>query len=91
MVNASLKLDEGLYGRIGRLADLRKRSAHSLMLEAVTEYVECAEIREAYLQEARESYQHYEDTGLHLAQEEMLSWLKKVASGERPPIPKCHR
>jgi predicted transcriptional regulator len=44
-VATSVKLDDDLKGRIQRLADMRHRSAHWIMREAIRDYAQ----REAYV------------------------------------------
>lgn len=90
MATASLKLDENIFDRLGKLAETNKRTKHSLMVEAVESYIEKAEAREAYIQEARASHEHYVETGLHLTNEEVMEWLQKIASGKQAEFPKSH-
>jgi predicted transcriptional regulator len=86
----SIKLDDELKNRVQRLADLRQRSPHWLMREAIAQYVEREEKRESFRQEALASWQHYQETGLHLTFEEADSWLAKLEAGEETELPKCH-
>lgn len=48
----SIKLDDELKSRIQQLAENRRRSAHWIMREAITQYVEREEQLENYRQEA---------------------------------------
>jgi len=52
----SVKLDDDLKSRIQHLADLRHRSAHWIMREAIRDYVEREEARESFKQEALASW-----------------------------------
>jgi len=47
----AIKIDEDTRNRIKRLADARQRSSHWLMLEAIRQYVEREEKREAFRQD----------------------------------------
>jgi predicted transcriptional regulator len=47
----SIKIDDELKGRVQRLADLRRRSAHWIMREAIAQYVAREEARESFRQE----------------------------------------
>ncbi|WP_441007093.1 CopG family ribbon-helix-helix protein [Klebsiella pneumoniae] len=49
----SIRLDEELKDRLKTLADDRHRSAHALMLEAITEYIDREEKRSQYLRTDR--------------------------------------
>ena len=44
----AIKIDDAMKGRVKRLADARHRTAHWLMREAITQYVEREEKREAF-------------------------------------------
>ena len=46
----SIKIDDGLKARVQHLADLRRRSAHWIMREAIAQYVACEEARESFKQ-----------------------------------------
>lgn len=66
----SIKIDDELKTRIQHLASLRQRSAHWIMREAITQYVEREEACESFKQEALASWASYQETGLHLTGQE---------------------
>jgi len=86
----SLKLEEGLKGRIQNLAGLRRRSAHWIMREAIQQYVEREEKHEAFKQDALRAWNAYQATGQHVTQQKADAFLAKLESGEDAEIPKCH-
>ena len=86
----SLKLDDVLKSRVQRLADRRRRSAHWIMREAIQQYVEREEKREALRQAALAAWEDYQTTGLHLSADEADAWLAKLEAGEDVPAPECH-
>jgi len=86
----SVKLDEELKGRIQHLADLRHRSAHWIMCEAIRDYVGREEARESFKQEALASWTAYQETGQHLTGKEVQDWLESWGSEKETKIPKCH-
>ncbi|SQC86728.1 Ribbon-helix-helix protein, copG family [Klebsiella pneumoniae] len=59
----SIRLDEELKDRLKTLADDRHRSAHALMLEAITEYIDREEKRSQYLRDGQAAWQHYQGNG----------------------------
>ena len=73
-----------------RLADARQRSSHWLMREAITQYVEREEKREAFRQEALEAWEAYRATGRHLTSEEADAWLAGLEQGQDVDPPECH-
>lgn len=89
-INASVKVSPELHARIKTLADLRKQSVHSVMLQALESYVKREEMREAWRQEGMEAWEEYQKTGLHLTNSEVIGWIDKIINGEKVPMPKCH-
>jgi predicted transcriptional regulator len=86
----SVKLDDDLKSRIQHLAELRQRSAHWIMRQAICDYVEREEKREAFKQDALHAWEAYQENGLHLTLEEADAWLAKLEAGEDAELPKCH-
>jgi predicted transcriptional regulator len=86
----SVKLDGDLKSRIQRLADMRHRSAHWIMREAIRDYVEREEARESFKQEALASWTAYRETGRHLTGQEVRDWLNTWGSDKETQIPQCH-
>jgi len=86
----SLKIDDTLKGRVQNLASQRRRSPHWIMLEAIQQYVEREEKREAFKQDALRAWEGYQRTGLHLTLEEVDAWLAKLEAGEDAELPECH-
>lgn len=87
---ASIKLSKPLRERVKTLAEARNQSAHAIMLQAIESYVDREEKREALRQEARAAHEHYVQTGLHLTNAEVVSWMDACIAGEKVPMPKCH-
>lgn len=86
----SVKLDADLKSRIQHLAELRHRSAHWIMREAIRDYVEREETRESFKQEALASWQAYQETGQHLTGQEVRHWLSTWGTAHEKEIPECH-
>ncbi|MDX8127459.1 CopG family ribbon-helix-helix protein [Methylomonas sp. OY6] len=86
----SIKLDDGLKTRIQNLANLRSRSPHWIMREAITDYVNREEAKENFKQEALNSWKAYQETGQHLTGQEVGDWLSKWGTDQEAEIPKCH-
>ncbi len=86
----SVKLDEELTSRLKRLAGRRHRSPHSIMREAIREYVEREEARESFKEEALASWTAFQETGRHLSGEELRGWLNTWGSESEKELPDCH-
>ena len=86
----SVKLEDELRKRIKGIADARKRTTHWLMREAIQQYVEREEKREAFRQAALQAWQDYQTTGLHVTGDEADAWLAKLSEGHDVEPPQCH-
>jgi len=86
----SVKLDPDLRTRIDNLAEVRHRSAHWVMREAIGQYVEREEKREAFRQDTFKAWNEFQLTGLHATAEEADEWLDKLADGQDVEPPECH-
>ncbi len=89
-VTTTLKLDEAIKSRVGRLAASRRRSPHWLMREAIREYVEREETREALEASALTAWEEFQATGAHVTADEADDWLARLEAGEEAPPPECH-
>ena len=86
----TLKIDPETKTRIKRLADVRHRSSHWLMLEAIRQYIDREEKREAFRQDGIKAWNEYQATGLHVTMEEADAWLSNLESGLDEAPPECH-
>lgn len=86
----AIKIDEETRERVQRLADARHRTPHWLMREAIRQYVEREEKREALRQDGIKAWNDYQANGLHVTQEEADAWLAKLEAGEDVEPPECH-
>lgn len=86
----SVKIDEGTKARLKRLADARHRTPHWLMREAITQYVDREEKREAFRQDTLKAWEEYRTTGLHVSADEADAWLAQIEQGNEIEPPSCH-
>lgn len=89
-ISTTVKLNKALKERISILSQVKKRSTHSLLLEAIEDFVDKTEKREAFRQEGVKAYEEYMKTGLHLTNNEVMEWLEKLSTGKYEAPPKCH-
>ncbi|NVK43807.1 MAG: ribbon-helix-helix protein, CopG family [Oceanospirillaceae bacterium] len=87
----SIKLDDELKRRLQHLADSRRRSAHWLMREAIEQYVEREEQREAFRRDTLKAWEDFQATGLHATADEVEKWLDSWGADNELPAPKCHK
>lgn len=88
--STTLKVDQGIKERVKRLADARHRTPHRIMLDAISEYVEREEKREAFRQEGIRAWEEYQATGLYVTHDEADIWLAKLEQGQDVEPPTCH-
>ena len=86
----SVKLDPDMRARIEHLAESRRRTTHWMMREAIQQYIEREEKREAFRQEGIRAWNEYQATGLHVTLEEADEWLAKLEAGKNVEPPECH-
>lgn len=86
----AVKLDPDVQDRLKTLAEARDRSPHWMMREAIAQYVEREEKREAFRAAGLKAWEAYEETGLHVTQAEADAWLAGLAAGEDQDPPECH-
>lgn len=84
----SIKLDDQMKHRLQNLAEIRHRSTHWIMREAIREYVNREEARERFKQEALLSWKNFQETGLHLTHKEVCDWLDTWGTDEEKEAPR---
>lgn len=87
----SVKLDDAMKGRVQRLAEARKRTSHWIMREAVAQYVEREEKREALRVQNVRAWEEFQASGLHATAEEVDRWLASWGTDDELPAPECHK
>ncbi len=87
----AIKIDEDTRERVKRLAEARQRSSHWMMLEAIRQYVEREEKREAFRQDGINAWKEYQETGLHVTGDEVIAWLDTWGEENEQAAPVCHK
>ena len=86
----AIKIDEDIKARVKRLAEARHRTAHWLMREAITQYVDREEKRESFRQDTLKAWEDYRATSKHVSAQEADAWLAKLQLGHDIEPPECH-
>jgi len=79
-----------MKAQVKRLAGGRHRTAHWLMREAISQYVEREEKREAFRQHTLNAWEAYRKTGLHVTADQADVWLAELEQGNDIEPPECH-
>lgn len=87
----AIKIDQDTRDRVKRLAEARHRTSHWLMREAISQYVEREEKREAFRQGAINAWNEYQETGLHVTGDEIIAWLDTWGEENEKAAPACHK
>ena len=85
----AIKIDGDIKARVKRLAEARNRTAHWLMREAITQYVDREEKRESFRQDTLKAWEEYRTTGKHVSGDEADAWLAKLELGYDIEPPEC--
>ncbi|KQY36263.1 CopG family ribbon-helix-helix protein [Rhizobium sp. Root483D2] len=88
-VATSVKLENELKVRVQNLATARRRTSHWIMHEAIAQYVEREEKREAFREETLKAWEEFQQTGLQASAEDVEKWLSSWGSENELPAPKC--
>lgn len=92
MVTAtSIKLDDALKGRVKHLAETRRRSPHWIMREAIAQYVEREEKREALREDTIKAWDEFQATGMHARADDVDAWLASWGTENEMPAPECQK
>jgi len=86
----AIKIDDDTRARLKRLGDARQRTPHWLMREAIAQYVDREEKREAFRQATIQAWEEYRSTGLHLRADDADAWLAQLEQGQDSEPPACH-
>ncbi|MDP3841417.1 MAG: CopG family ribbon-helix-helix protein [Oxalobacteraceae bacterium] len=89
-VPIAVKIDPAMKERMKRLADARHRTTHWVMREAIREYVEREEKRQAFRQDGINAWHEYQETGLHVSGDEVIAWLDTWGEENEKAAPVCH-
>lgn len=85
----AIKIDQDTRDRVKRLAEARHRTSHWVMREAINQYVEREEKREAFRQDAINAWNEYQETGLHVNGDEVIEWLDTWGEENEKAAPVC--
>ncbi len=87
----AIKIDQKTKERYKNLALIKDRSTHWMMREAIKQYVDREEKRESFLRDAVNSWNEYQETGLHATGDEVIKWLNTWGTDDEQDTPECHQ
>lgn len=86
-----VKLDDETRNRLKTLAEARRRSAHWLMKEAISQYLEREEEIEQRNREADAAWEEYRRTGQSMSHDAVSAWLDTWGTDKEGPCPDLER
>ena len=87
----AVKIDQETRDRVKRLADARQRTPHWMMKEAIHQYLDREEKREALRQDTLNAWKDYQATGMHVGADEITAWLETWGDENELSAPECHK
>ena len=75
-----IKLDDETRARLEKLGEVKKRSRHWLMREAIARFLDSEERYEREKAEDQERWERYLDTHIYVPHEEMSARLEELAA-----------
>jgi predicted transcriptional regulator len=87
----SIRLRKDQKTRLSAIAKAQDRTAHSIAAKALSEFIEREEARLSFKNETDAAWQHYQETGLHVTQDELFGWMDSMFTDNQLPVPVCHK
>lgn len=85
----AIKIDDDTKSRLKRLAEARQRTPHWLMREAITQYVEREEKREAFRKDTLHAWEAFRANGQHVTADQADAWMVQLEQGNDVDPPAC--
>lgn len=86
----SVKLDTATRSQLQHIAEIKRRTPHWIMREAILEYVRREERKAVFREETLKAWEEYQSTGLHATAEAVDTWLASWGNDQELPVPQCH-
>lgn len=83
-----VKVDEQLHERLRTMAELKDRSAHWIIKQAIEQYLVQEEALARDRREDRERWERYALTGDAVPNAAAIAWLDDLAAGRKAPCPR---
>lgn len=86
----SIRIRKDQKTRLAAIAEARDRTAHSLAIKALEEFIDKEEARLDYERQAVAAYENLQTTGRHVTADELKTWAKSLATATPDQVPTCH-
>ncbi len=86
----SIRIDTKTKERLSQIANRQKRSSHSNAVEALNFFIVQKEKEYLWNKSCIDSLNNFEETGLHVTQNEVEKWMDSWGTNNELPVPICH-
>lgn len=87
IASKAVKLDDAIYGRLKALGEIRKRSPHWLMKEAIQQFLDREEEAEHIRRDTLKRLKNYKATGKTISNDVVEAWLKTWGTDQEDKCP----
>lgn len=87
MTSRAVKLDDVIYDRLKVLGEMRQRSPHWLMKEAIRQYLDREEIAERIRRDTLQRLAQFETDGKTISHDAVDAWLASWGTDSESPCP----
>lgn len=85
----AIKLPQQERERLQKLGEAKKRSAHWLAKEAISQYLDREEAAERFKQESLDRWEEYCHTGKSVPHDVVMRWIESWGTENELEAPKC--
>ena len=86
----SIRIDTQTKERLSQIAHRQKRTSHALAAEALNVFIEQKEKEYLWNKSCIDSLNDFDETGLHVTQNEVDQWMDSWGTNNELPVPVCH-
>ena len=91
MATTTIRIDDTLKARVAAAAERSGKTAHSFILDAISQTVEQTELNDDFHRVADERWEKVLATGKTVPWDDMRTYLAARARGERPKKPQSRK
>jgi predicted transcriptional regulator len=91
MQATTIRCDKNILQQLDTLAEARNRSRTWIINQALTEYIARENKREQFKSHILKSWHQYQETGMHVTDDELVAWLATWGSENETDAPECHK
>lgn len=91
VIDTRVQIPLELKEKVEKLALLQNLPINTVMIRALSNYIDQMDKRKEFLQSGIKSWEKYQETGLHVTSDEVHEWIKELGNNPNKVAPKCHK